>query len=158
MTDAFNVSWDNRLFARLGTVNDGVRRAIRQGFFEFGKDLRDTASQEILRRPKGGRTYIVRQGKRRFRHTASAPGETHANLSGKLRRSIGFQIHGSRSMDFGYGVDPRGPAPDYAIYVEDGTSRMAARPSLQNAIRVTLRNGEVYFATGIRAELANESR
>lgn len=154
MINAFMVPGDSRLFARLGTTNDGVRRAIRQGFFLLGRDLRQTASAEILRRPKSGQTYVIRTpGGRRFRHTASAPGETHANLSGRLRRSIGFQIHGARSMDFGYGVDPNGPAPDYAPFVENGTTRMAPRPSLANAIRVVTRNGERYFANGLRAEL-----
>lgn len=122
-----------RAFARLRGVDRVAKRAIRQAWFGLGRELKAEASKEILRRPKGGRVYVVRgpSGRRR-RHVASAPGETHANLSGTLRRSLGWKVHGHLRMDFGYGVDSQ--APRYAPFVERGTRRMAARPSLRNAI------------------------
>lgn len=124
-----------------------TRRAIRHGFFKLGQDLRAEASREILRRPKGGRVYYLRSrpGGRVRRHVASAPGETHANFTGRLRRSIGWQVYGHLSMEFGYGVDPRGPAPVYGQFLEFGTIRLDPRPSLQNAMEVQQRNGETYF-------------
>jgi hypothetical protein len=68
---------------------------------------------------------------------ASAPGETHANLSGRLRRSIGWKVSGTHEMEWGYGVvQKKDEAPYYAPYVEEGTTRMDARPSLGNAVRV----------------------
>lgn len=128
------------------------RRAIRQGFFQLGKDLKKTASDEILRKPKGGRVYVIRgAGGSRRRHVASAPGETHANLGGKLRRSLGWQVQGAEQLEFGY-MD--GLIPDYAPFVEFGTTRMAARPSLQNAISVITRNAEVYFSSALAKEFA----
>jgi len=131
----------------------GTRTAqgIRAGFFELGKDLRQTANKEILRKPKKGRTYVVRgPAGRRRRHVASAPGETHANLRGTLRRSMGWRVQGASSMEFGYGVGYRAkPAPDYAGYVEDGTRDMAPRPSLGNAVKATERNAELHFQNGI---------
>ena len=135
----------NRLvFTKIEQIPELTRRSIRQGWFMLGRDLKQTASKEILRKPKGGRTYIVRTaGGRRRRHVASAPGETHANLSGKARRSLGYQVSGYQSMEFGYGVDK--DAPDYVGFLEDGTARMAARPSLLNAINATTRNAENYF-------------
>jgi HK97 gp10 family phage protein len=128
------------VLANLGQLS---QRAIRQGFFKLGRDLKTTASKEILRRPKGGRTYLIRgPGGRRRRHIASAPGETHANLSGRLRRSLGWSVKAAEELEFGY-MD--GVIPGYAPFVEFGTSRMAARPSLKNAIDAVSRNSEVYF-------------
>lgn len=129
-----------------------TKRGIRQGWFRFAKDLRSEANTEILRRPKSGRTYISRtRGGRRRRHVASAPGETHANFSGTLRRSLSWKVRGADSMEFGYGVSTRvaNAMPDYAEYVEFGTPRMSERPSLQNAINATTRNAEKYFTQEI---------
>jgi len=146
---------NRRVYVHIDNLPSRTKRSIRQGFFELGKDLKQTANKEILRKPKGGRTYIVRgpSGRRR-RHVASAPGETHANLTGKLRRSLGWQVHGAHSMEFGYGVGGAGaglkPAPEYAEYVEFGTRKMAARPSLANAIRAVDRNAEKHFEQAFR--------
>ena len=124
-------------------LNRLTRRSIRHGWFALAQDLRRTANTEILRRPKGGRTYTIRSPSgRRRRHVASAPGETHANLSGTLRRSLGWIVRGHTGMEFGYGVDK--PAPDYAR-IEDGWGRVRPRPSLLNAINATNRNAERYF-------------
>lgn len=135
---------NDKIFAQIDNIPEQTARSIRHGFFALGKDLKQTASKEILRKPKGGRTYIIRTpGGRRRRHVASAPGETHANLSGRLRRSLGYQINGHESMEFGYGVDK--DAPEYGEFLEFGTRRMKPRPSLLNAINATTRNAENYF-------------
>jgi hypothetical protein len=125
-----------------------TRAGIRWAFFELGRDLKETANREILRKPKKGQLYIMRgpSGRRR-RHRASAPGEAHANLSGKLRRSMGWTVRGSQELTFGYGVTS--PAPDYAPFVEKGTRRMAARPSLGISVDGNLRNAELHFARQI---------
>jgi HK97 gp10 family phage protein len=135
---------NQRTYLKIENMDDSVRRGIRHGFFSFGKDLQSEANREILRKPKSGRTYVRkdRSGRKR-RHIASAPGETHANMSGKLRRAIGWKIHGWKSMNFGYGIDKE--SPDYDKFVEFGTSRMEPRPSLQNAIRKSIRNAVVGF-------------
>lgn len=120
-----------------------TQRSIRHGWFALGGDLRRTANKEILRRPKSGIVYYIRgpSGRRR-RHVASAPGETHANRSGTLRRSLGWIVRGHKSLEFGYGVDK--PAPDYAE-IEIGYGNVKPRPSLLNAIRDTNRNATRYF-------------
>jgi len=152
MSAIFRIDLRNkRVFTDISNILGNTRRSIRQGFFKLGHDLKRTASKEILRKPKSGRTYFIRTRSGRLRrHVASAPGETHANITGAVRRSIGFQIHGSLSMDFGYGVKPntRGPgrvALDRGEWLEFGTSGMKARPSLLNAINATTRNAENYF-------------
>ena len=129
-----------------------TQRAVRHGLFQLANDMKTTANKEILRKPKGGRVYILRgAGGSRRRHVASAPGETHANQTGKLRRSLGWAVRGFSQLEFGY-MD--GLVPDYAPFVELGTTRMAARPSLKNAIGVTTRNAEVYFGSAFMKEFA----
>lgn len=149
----FRPSRHNReVFARIKDLKRATHRSIRHGFFDLGKDLRKTASDNILARPKSGRTYLIKtRGGRVRRHVASAPGETHANLSGKLRRSLGWKVAGSRTLEFGYGVDK--DTVDYAPFVEEGTRRMGARPSLKIAVDQTARNAESYFNKRFKDEI-----
>ncbi len=128
-----------------------TRDSIRNAWFAIGKDLKAEAKSEILRKPKGGRVYIIRSGGRRRRHVASAPGETHANMTGKLRKSIGWKVGSPDTMVFGYGVTGSDD-PYYASYVEFGTRRMSARPSLGNAINKMQRNTEKHFAAAFQKE------
>ena len=147
---------NERVFVRMTGIEQATRRGIRLAWFDLGRDLKSEANREILRRPKSGRTYIVRSrsGGRR-RHVASAPGETHANLTGRLRRSISWKVHGTDSMDFGYGASTtlRTAAPRYSPFVEFGTRRMDERPSLENAINVTQREAEQNFERAITREI-----
>lgn len=135
-----------RIEDRINGIEKLTKRGIRQARFKVGHGLIAAASQEILKGPKTGRIYIRRDriGRRR-RHQASAPGETHANLSGDLRKSLSFQIRGSDSMEFGYGVSGPKEAPPYAEWVEFGSTRMKARPSLRNAIRAEQGNTIKHF-------------
>ena len=145
----FTASRENaRTVRHIAKISDTMRHGLRRAWFERAVNIEKEANREILRRPKSGRTYIIRtRDGRRRRHVASAPGETHANLSGTLRRSISWKVHGWETMDFGYGISTTAanPAPNYAKFVEDGTSRMEPRPSIKNAIDTTQRNAENYF-------------
>lgn len=129
---------NDRTFGRLELLAEGTRRALRQAWFQVGRDLSAEANRQVLKTVKTGRTYVVRgpSGRRR-RHVASAPGQSHANLTGKLRKSVSWKIRGERGGEFGYGVSTTDAnrAPEYAPAVEFGTSKMAARPTLQNTIR-----------------------
>lgn len=149
MTIEFTADRKNdRIFDEFGNVNHNMRQSIRRGWFRLGQDLKSEANTEILKKPKHGHTYFIRtKGGRRRRHIASAPGETHANLTGKLRRSISWKVHGHEKLDFGYGISTtaKNKAPKYDEWVEFGTSRMDPRPSLQNAINETQRNAEDHF-------------
>lgn len=139
-------SGNQRAIIRISNMSEATRRGLRQGFFQLGNDLQKTASRQILKKPKGGRTYLIRRGKTRRRHVASAPGESPANLSGSYRKSIGFKIKGSTQMEFGAG---NSKVP-YAVFLEKGTKRMQPRPGLGNAVRATQRNARRYFADNIR--------
>lgn len=148
---------NERVLAQIEDLGNFTRRSIRRAWFELGKDLKAEANKEILRRPKSGRTYFIRgpTGRRR-RHVASAPGETHANITGKLRRSVSWKTHGTDSMDFGYGVSTtaKNVAPEYAPFVEFGTRQMGERPSLDNSITATQRRVQVHFEDAMREELS----
>lgn len=129
---------------RIRGLNRLTKEGVEHAAWTSARGLRKATSKEILRKPKGGRVYVsrTRSGARR-RHTASAPGETHANFSGKLRRSLDFKVS-SRNIEFGYGVT-KGNAPDYAEFVEFGTRNMKPRPSLQNGIKGERRNFQNNF-------------
>lgn len=173
---AFKEAPGNRaVWVKLSLVDQQMREGIRRGFFELGKSLKREANTEILRKPRSGNVYFRvgfgRQSRSRSgfyttvrrRHVASLPYETHANWTGKLRKSIGWKVAGFSRREFGYGVS-RGNDPEYAPFVEFGTfgkagrsggmsSRMLPRPSLENAIKATRRDGEVQFVEAINREL-----
>lgn len=117
-----------------------TRQALRRFWFAVGKDLR----AELLRATKQKRTpipgvrrvYVSRTATgRRRRHVASAPGESHASRVGMtLAKSADFKVQGTHTMFFGYGARATRPMPRYGPFVEEGTVRMAARPSLRNAL------------------------
>lgn len=134
-----------KVYAKLNGIERLTKRAVRRGMFKWAKDLKATANQQILAKDKEGIVYLRRtpSGRRR-RHRASAPGQSHANRTGALRKSIGWNVTGSDRLEFGYGVDGK-DTPLYAPFIEFGTFRMKPRPSLQNAINSTLGNAETYF-------------
>ena len=128
---------------------------IQHGSYVAGRGLVRATSAEILRKPKGGKVYIrVDRAGRRRRHVASAAGETHANMTGKLRKSMSFRVHPSK-LEFGYGVF-RDPMPHYGEYLEYGTSKMDARPSLQNGIKSERKNMIQHYQNEIGKQLGDK--
>ena len=145
-------SSSRKVIARINKLGELTRSGVEFGAFTSGKGLVKATSVEILRKPKGGRVYIRRdRAGRRRRHVASAAGETHANRSGLLRRSLGFKVNPTQ-LEFGYGVQSN-DAPEYDEWVEFGTNKMEARPSLQNGIRSQRRNFQNNFEREIGKRL-----
>lgn len=136
MTVKFTQNRQNtKVFAVIKDIPKLTRRGLRQGMFKAGQGLISEANREILKGGKTGVIYIRRdRAGRRRRHMSSAAGESHANLSGTLRKSLSFQLRGSSEIEFGYGVSSGKEAPEYARFVEFGTTKMKARPSLNNAL------------------------
>ena len=122
----------------LDSMPANAARGVERAFWRVGRDLKAEVDRQVLRKPKTGRLYKV-AGKRR-RHRASAPEQSHANLSGTLRKSTGFKV-GSKSMDFGYGAG-RIRAPAYAQAIEFGRrdGLIKPRPTLRHAISEELGN------------------
>lgn len=124
-----------------------TRYGIEKSLWQSGKDLIATFSRQVIAKNKTGRLYIrkTRAGARR-RHIASAPGESPANRTGFYRKSAGFQVRGPKELIFGNSAE-------YAGFLEIGTSRMAKRPGLGNAIKATERDIIRNLATGISESL-----
>lgn len=130
------------------TLNHGFRTrfGVEKALWKSGKDIHSNFNKQVLSKEKSGRIYFRKtaSGARR-RHRASAPGETPANRTGAYRKGFDFTVAGHHSLTVGDTVD-------YALYLETGTSRMAPRPGLRNAIdaseRDILRNlsGEIEAA------------
>lgn len=103
-----------------------VKKGLRHGLIEIGRDNKKHLKTMIKTPPHRGRFY----GK----HQASAPGEAPANWTGKLMKSVVYKSHGSDSMDFGE------EAP-HGLFLEDGTKnadnteRMAARPHVGRTVK-----------------------
>jgi hypothetical protein len=144
---------NTKVFKILSTLRPRTRESIRRTWFAVGRDLKNEANKEILRTPKSGTTYIIRsKSGRARRHVASAPGETHANLSGDLRKSIGWKVHGAERMDFGYGFSTieSTRSPEYDHVIEDGFQfkdgrEIKPRPSIANAIQSVKRSTQDHF-------------
>lgn len=79
--------------------------------------------KRTLSKPGTGAVY-VRDGKM---HRASAPGQPPAKDTGTLQSSIEYKVTKDGETISGL----IGSSADYAIYLEFGTSRMAARPFLR---------------------------
>ena len=122
-----------KVYFKIKNLNKLTRYGIERGAYTSGIQIKKNTSKEILKKPKGGRVYIRRtKGGGRRRHVASAPFETHANMTGALRRSLSFKVN-PRQLEFGYGLAIES-APEYAGFVEFGTKNMKPRPSLLNGI------------------------
>ncbi len=147
-----------KTIAFIENFSENTRQAIRQTFFRMGRDLKKKTRAAINdRASKTGNWYRVYRGaggrklKKARWHQASAPGQTHANLTGILRDSLGWMTHGTDHLEFGYGLTRE--APVYAHRIEYGgtDSRgvyIAPRPSLQNAVNDV--KFETYFDEALR--------
>ena len=140
---------NKKVFIQIDEAVERTNQGIRRGFFDLGSDLISTLNKDVLAKNKTGRVYILRGKKgRRRRHVSSAPGQSPANRTGNYRRNRGFKVRGSKSMEFGI----RDQA-EYAIFLEEGTKKMAPRPGLGNAVKKVTRNADSHFSSEIEKTL-----
>ena len=86
------------------------------------------AELEVLKGQRGGRKYRKPHTKRAT-YTASAPGEPPARRTGNLRMHWNGQVKSKNSSGGGVTVIAELESQEpYASYLENGTSKMAARP------------------------------
>lgn len=101
-------------------VSRGVRavNAIRNAELEVLKGQR---SGKVYRKPHSKATY-----------TASAPGEPPARRTGNLRMHWNGQVKSENASDGGVAIIAELESQEpYAGYLENGTSKMAARPFVE---------------------------
>lgn len=151
-----------RKFAGLSIV---PQKAIRHAFYDLGKELVKDAVKLINTKPKHGRTYrksIGIGGRRRapYNHVASAPGEAPAVITGELRKSVNFTVHGSNQMQFGVDLT-KGNAP-YGMFLEYanmlsmsgwGSMNIAPRPFISESYYRNRRKFPIRFNNEIMAEV-----
>ncbi len=136
-------------------IERATEKGIRAAIFEIGKDLKRTARESIVKKPKSGRVYKVRRNGRLVSHRSSAPGEAPANLSGSLKKSLFSKRIGSNKLLFGVteGFGPPGTkGVSYGKRLELGIG-IAARPFLFPAIEKNDRNIETRLASHIKEEI-----
>lgn len=100
-------------------LENKVILALGKAATEFESDMKN----EILYGAKTGITY--QRGNKS--HTASAPGESPASDSGKLAGSIRYKQKSKTEHEVSINSE-------YALALEVGTSRMAARPFIMPAL------------------------
>lgn len=138
-----------------------ANRAVRQTFFLLMEDMQRSTIKEIKTGNKTGKVYknikIQRaKGKivTRKRHQSSAPGESHADLSGNLRRSLSWKVYGATGSDFGYGVSvtAANAAPPYSEAIEYGYEprNLKPRPTLRNELKHLNSKAQVYFNQSLK--------
>lgn len=142
---------NEKAYVSLRGLKKASRRGIRQGNYFLGRDLMKTSKDGMKKGPKSGKTYTITKNGRRQNHTASAPGEYPANLTGETSRGIRFEVRGSRQLVFG-------AQSEWAPYLERGTSRMAPRPFLYKSIRANERNALKHYSREIERAHYNEIR
>lgn len=106
-------------------------RALHNALMDIGSDVTELIAKYILGPPKTGRIYII-NGRP---HQASAPFESPAELTGRLRRSINFSARGGRQLTIG-------ESAPYAAALEMGTrdNRILPRPHIIRAIKARHRS------------------
>ena len=113
----------------LNNIEHSFHVGMRQGWFKAGDELSKELSEQVLKKPRSGRTYVTRiRGGNRRRHRASKAGESPANRSGNYRRSRGYNIRGWNQLEFGI------KNVKYAKFLEQGTKNMDPRPGVKNAV------------------------
>ena len=126
-----------------------IQQGMRQSFYLAGKAIVKESRRLINLKPKSGRTYIVKVGiggkplAKARRHVASAPGEAPAVITGDLRKSVDFKVHGHTILEIGANTE-------YARELEYGTNKMAARPYLKPAIQSERQNLINYFGNELK--------
>lgn len=88
------------------------------------------AELEVLKGQRSGRVY--RKPYSKATYTASAPGEPPARRTGNLRMHWNGQVKSENSSGGGVSIVAELESQEpYASYLENGTSKMAARPFVE---------------------------
>ena len=125
MTVSISLSGSKELQAALRKAGDDVRREVSDVVLGTAIELRADVVQSIQRGPASGRTYKKSNPTRV--HTASAPGQPPMSDTGRLANSVTFDRVGDLTASVGSTLA-------YAVHLEYGTSRMAARPFFRPAV------------------------
>lgn len=133
----------------LAAVPQKVRQPIRDALMALALLGQNAARRLVLRGPKTGRIY--RRGKKVV-HQASAPGEAPASDTGSLVARI---LGEAGTDDLSSRIAGRAA---YAIHLEYGTKKMAARPFLRPAGESVREHGQRLLAAAVSEVLRTSVR
>ena len=129
--------------------------AIRKGHMEFGKYLVGEARRSIREDEKTGNYYKLsskiakKVGK--LYHQASAPGESPANLTGKLAKHTKSKLLGI-DLEWGYGSET-----PYGKFLEMGAKRgkwkIRKRPNILPVSRHSSAEAEIIYQNRISSDI-----
>jgi HK97 gp10 family phage protein len=119
------LSGGKELQAALQNMQGQLASEVSKAVTGTALELRGDVIKRINRGPASGRVYQKYNPRRT--HQASAPGQAPASDTGRLANSIFFDTRGPLTAVVGSNVV-------YALYLEYGTTRMAARPFFRPAV------------------------
>lgn len=111
------------------------QKALRLALNEIGSELVNKIANYIFRPPKTGRIYIFRGRK----HQASAPGQSPANRTGRLARSIDYKVRSYSEMVFGAKAFYGGYL-EHGTHNDDGSWRIQPRPYIIRGFNAVKKN------------------
>jgi hypothetical protein len=114
-----------------------VKKAVSDSMHEIGDRLVTKSKEYIDSDDKNGRVYRVKIRRSIVNHQSSAPGESPANMTGKLKKSVRYTYSGSRNLYFKAGNSKVRYAR--ALELGDPLRKLAKRPYMIKAID-SLRN------------------
>ena len=118
-----------KVLATIDKLDRAIPRELKQGLHFIGKRLRNTASKNILKKPRSGIIYKYK-GRR---HRSSKEKESWANRSGTARRGIVHHVTNPLQLSFGN-------TTEYAKWLEFGSPKMKPRPAHKIAITQNNKN------------------
>lgn len=127
---------------RAAGLNENIELAIKQ----CGEKIRSDIQYNMAHTPRNmERTYYTNNKTKG--HHPSLPDNPPAPDTGNLRESIRYEVHNEGNEVYGI-VGSTQKDPNYAVYTEYGTTRMAPRPWLRPAMRA---NNDFICSTVSRA-------
>lgn len=120
---------DNTAFVMISKASHNIPEGCRRGLLEVGPIINRTMINRIINPPKTGKVYKIGG----HLHQASAPGESPANLSGRLADSVAYKVAGPHELIVG------AEAP-YAKWLEGFIrNRIAPRPFIRPSVESNAR-------------------
>jgi hypothetical protein len=123
----------------LRTKSQLVEDALLRGAWISGKELVKDITSRMTKKDKSGRKYLIYKGiggvrlKNPRLHTASAPLEYPAVITGKLRKSTDFEVTGKKQLTLGFRKE--GFDFPYGKLLEEGGGKIKARKPIAQTVK-----------------------